>query len=150
MSPTQQDSHRRHAEYYSRVLHSADALFRRGYYNVEAGLRLFDLEWENIRMGQTWVADSPANNQALSELCIAYPNAAALALEPFTKNVGSASSLLGFIQLSVGAFASAGVGFLDIKGTLSTAAVMSISATLGFVILLLSRKSRFGDFLMKA
>jgi DHA1 family bicyclomycin/chloramphenicol resistance-like MFS transporter len=40
---------------------------------------------------------------------IAYPNAAAIALAPFTKNVGSASALLGFLQMGIGALASVGV-----------------------------------------
>jgi DHA1 family bicyclomycin/chloramphenicol resistance-like MFS transporter len=63
------------------------------------------------------------------------PNAAALALSPLTKNIGSASALLGFLQLSLGSLMSAAVGFLAIPGTLPTAATMSISATLGLVIL---------------
>jgi DHA1 family bicyclomycin/chloramphenicol resistance-like MFS transporter len=66
---------------------------------------------------------------------ITYPNAAALALSPLTKNIGSASALLGFLQLSLGSLMSAAVGFLAIPGTLPTAATMSISATLGLVIL---------------
>lgn len=35
-----------------------------------------------------------------------FPNASALSLNPFTKSAGSASALLGFIQMSIGAFAS--------------------------------------------
>lgn len=40
------------------------------------------------------------------------PNATALALAPFTRNVGSASALLGFTQIGISALSSAGVGFL--------------------------------------
>lgn len=66
---------------------------------------------------------------------ITYPNAAALALEPFSKNVGSASALLGFLQLGIGALTSAGVGLLETKGSLPTAAAMSISSVIGLAIL---------------
>ena len=77
MSPTQQEAHRRHAEYYLGVLRSANSLYTRGYDNVGAGLRLFDLEWENIQTGQARSAAVSGNNPALSKLCIAYPKAGA-------------------------------------------------------------------------
>lgn len=72
---------------------------------------------------------------------ITYPNAAALALEPFSKNVGSASALLGFIQLGIGALVAAGVGIVDDHGALPTAVVMAASAMLGLVVLWLGRDS---------
>ena len=66
---------------------------------------------------------------------MAYPNAAAIALEPFSKNIGSASALLGFLQMSIGAFASTGVGFLRASSTLPIFAVMAATAVIGLVIL---------------
>ncbi len=66
---------------------------------------------------------------------ITYPNAAALALQTFTKNVGSAASLLGFIQLGVGALAAAFVGVLDIEGMLPMAVVMATCAAAGWCVL---------------
>lgn len=66
---------------------------------------------------------------------IGYPNAAALALEPFTKNVGSASSLLGFFQMGVGALLASLVGLMNAKGTLPTALVMAFSAILALLVL---------------
>jgi DHA1 family bicyclomycin/chloramphenicol resistance-like MFS transporter len=66
---------------------------------------------------------------------ITYPNAAALALQPFTKNVGSAASLLGFIQLGVGALAAALVGLLDIEGMLPMAFVMATCSATGWFVL---------------
>jgi MFS transporter, DHA1 family, multidrug resistance protein len=66
---------------------------------------------------------------------ITYPNAAALSLQPFTKNVGSAASLLGFIQLGLGALAAAFVGLLDVKGTLPMAVVMALCSAAGWCIL---------------
>lgn len=74
---------------------------------------------------------------------ITYPNAAALALEPFSKNIGSASSLLGFLQLGFGAVAAALVGLLDVEGTLPMAVVMSSCTAVGWVILkLASQRAR--------
>jgi DHA1 family bicyclomycin/chloramphenicol resistance-like MFS transporter len=70
---------------------------------------------------------------------ITYPNAAALALQPFTKNVGSAASLLGFIQLGVGALAAAFVGLLDVQGMLPMAVVMAICSAVGWCVLHFSR-----------
>jgi DHA1 family bicyclomycin/chloramphenicol resistance-like MFS transporter len=67
---------------------------------------------------------------------LSYPNAAALALNPFKKNAGSASALLGFIQIGVGGLISAGVGALHYKGTLSTAAIMATASWIALIILI--------------
>ena len=67
---------------------------------------------------------------------IAYPNAAAIALAPFSKNVGSASALLGFLQMGIGAFASAGVGLLSSSSGLPIFTVMAATGVTGLLILL--------------
>lgn len=66
---------------------------------------------------------------------IAYPNAASMAMSPFTNNAGRASALMGFIQMGTGAFLAALVGMMNIPGTLPTAMVMGISAFLAWVVL---------------
>lgn len=71
---------------------------------------------------------------------LTYPNAASIALSSFTQNIGSASALLGFIQLSVGSIASAFVGLLHLKGTLPTAAVMSVCSLTGYIILMVTTR----------
>ena len=71
---------------------------------------------------------------------VSYPNAAALALAPFTRNVGSASALLGFLQMVIGAFASTGVGLLHATTNLPIYAVMAASAAIGLVILLANQR----------
>jgi MFS transporter, DHA1 family, multidrug resistance protein len=48
----------------------------------------------------------------LSSLGLAFPNAAALALAPFDHNIGSASAMLGFLQIGVSSIASASIGCL--------------------------------------
>jgi DHA1 family bicyclomycin/chloramphenicol resistance-like MFS transporter len=71
---------------------------------------------------------------------IAYPNAAAIALAPFSKNAGSASALLGFIQMGVGAAASSGVGMLNAKSAVPVFAVMTLSPLVGLCILAVGHK----------
>ena len=39
----------------------------------------------------------------MSSLGLAFPNAAALSLVPFDRNIGSASAMLGFLQIGVSA-----------------------------------------------
>ncbi len=60
----------------------------------------------------------------LSCIGLTYPNAAALALAPFSRNVGTASSLLGFIQMGTGAVISTGIGLLG-----ATAVIASLAAS---------------------
>ena len=62
-----------------------------------------------------------------------FPNASALSMAPFAQNAGSASALMGFIQMSVGAFMSAMVSVLQNGTAIPMTAVMascSISASL--------------------
>ena len=69
-----------------------------------------------------------------------FPNASALSMAPFSHNAGSASALMGFIQMSVGAFMSAAVSFLQGNSSIAMTGVMatcSISASI-----LLTLKSR--------
>ena len=71
---------------------------------------------------------------------IAYPNAAAIALEPFSKNIGSASALLGFLQMGIGALASTGVGLLNASSSLPIYVVMAATAVIGLLILLANQR----------
>lgn len=76
----------------------------------------------------------------LTVIGISFPNAAALALQPITKNVGSASSLMGFLQMAVGAILAAVVGILEIDGILPTVLVLCLSAVLGAGYLALGQR----------
>jgi DHA1 family bicyclomycin/chloramphenicol resistance-like MFS transporter len=69
-----------------------------------------------------------------------FPNSSALSMAPFTKNAGSASALMGAIQLGIGAFSSALVSFLHNETALPMAGVMACCALLSFVVLLFGRK----------
>lgn len=72
---------------------------------------------------------------------ISNPNAATLALTPFTTNAGSASALLGFLQMSIGAVASICVGFLKTSSLLPVTALFAGSSLIALITLLIgSRK----------
>lgn len=58
------------------------------------------------------------------------PNAAANALQPFNRSAGSASAMLGFIQMLMGALSSAIVSHLTTNTTIPMMTSMSISASL--------------------
>lgn len=66
-----------------------------------------------------------------------FPNASALSMAPFSQNAGTASALMGFIQMSVGAILSAMVSILQNGTELPMTGVMatcSISASLLYAI----------------
>jgi DHA1 family bicyclomycin/chloramphenicol resistance-like MFS transporter len=64
-----------------------------------------------------------------------YPNAAALALAPFEKNAGTASSLLGVLQMGVGALASVGVSAFSNGTSLPMVAIIAANSVIAFLVL---------------
>ena len=69
-----------------------------------------------------------------------FPNASALCLAPFPHTAGSASALMGAIQMSIGAGASALVSILQNGTQVPMAVVMTCCAIAAFVIFFLGRK----------
>ncbi len=69
-----------------------------------------------------------------------FPNASALSMAPFTREAGSASALMGALQMGIGAMASAAVGFLNNGTTLPLTSVMASSVLIGYIILLFGRR----------
>lgn len=69
------------------------------------------------------------------------PNASALSLAPFKKNAGSASALMGALQMGLGALASAAISMFASDVVWPMPAVMTAAALIAFACLLLgSRK----------
>lgn len=68
------------------------------------------------------------------------PNTAALTLAPFTRNAGSASALMGALQMGTGALASVGVSMWKVHSVIPMAAIMAVSAVLALGILLTGRR----------
>lgn len=69
-----------------------------------------------------------------------FPNSAALSLAPFTKEAGTASALMGAMQMGFGALASALVGLISNGTTLPMTGVMAGCALTGLIILSFGRK----------
>jgi MFS transporter, DHA1 family, multidrug resistance protein len=69
-----------------------------------------------------------------------FPNASALSLAPFGHNAGSASALLGAIQMSIGACTSALVSVLENKTALPMTGVMACCAIGAFLVNRVGRK----------
>lgn len=73
-------------------------------------------------------------------LGISNPNTAGLTMAPFTKNTGSASALMGAIQLGLGALASFFVGLFVKDSIVPMVAIMVTSTLLAFAILNIGRR----------
>lgn len=80
----------------------------------------------------------------LSSLGLAYPNAAALSLVPFDHNIGSASAMLGFLQIGVSGLASASIGFFDSHGMLPVVVILAATSWLGLIILIAGKRQMHG------
>ncbi|MEO6914746.1 MAG: Bcr/CflA family multidrug efflux MFS transporter [Chitinophagaceae bacterium] len=65
-----------------------------------------------------------------------FPNSSALALAPFAKKAGSASALMGGIQMGIGAMVSAIVSWLTNNSALPMSGTMAVCAVTGLVIVL--------------
>lgn len=69
-----------------------------------------------------------------------FPNSSALSMAPFSKNAGSASALMGGIQMGMGAGTSVLVSLLSNHTALPMTGVMLGCSVLSFIILLIGRK----------
>lgn len=72
---------------------------------------------------------------------ITYPNAAALCMAPFSKNAGTASSLLGFIQIGIGGLISGCVSMLPFDAVTAMSFIMAVTCIVALGILLPGQKA---------
>jgi DHA1 family bicyclomycin/chloramphenicol resistance-like MFS transporter len=72
------------------------------------------------------------------------PNASALSLAPFTKNIGSASSLIAFLQIGIAALASTSVGFFNHSDTIPIM-IMVVSTSLVALLIMMAGKRKIGN-----
>lgn len=79
-----------------------------------------------------------------------FPNATALALAPLGNNAGNASGLIGAIQMTVGASASAIISVLQNHTALPMAVVMTFCAVAAFTAFLLGNKYLIGSINQKS
>jgi DHA1 family bicyclomycin/chloramphenicol resistance-like MFS transporter len=71
------------------------------------------------------------------------PNTTAIAIEPFASHAGSASALLGSVQMAAGAFGSLLVSFFHNGTTLPMAGVLLLSSLASLVLQLANRRRIF-------
>lgn len=69
-----------------------------------------------------------------------FPNSSALSMAPFTNLAGSASALMGAIQMGLGALASAIVGMFTPHNAMPLTGVMAACVVLAWIILFLSAR----------
>lgn len=69
-----------------------------------------------------------------------FPNSAALSMAPFTKEAGSASALMGALQMGFGSLASAIVGMMNAQTPLPMLSIMAACTAVGLLILLAGRR----------
>jgi MFS transporter, DHA1 family, multidrug resistance protein len=77
---------------------------------------------------------------ALSSLGLAYPNAAALAIVPFDRNIGSAASMLGFLQIGISGLASSSIGIFDSHTMTPVALILAATSWIGFAVLVIGKR----------
>ncbi|GAA4340531.1 multidrug effflux MFS transporter [Flaviaesturariibacter amylovorans] len=70
------------------------------------------------------------------------PNATALAMRPFSTHAGSASALLGFVQMGLGSVVTVVIGLLAIRSALPMAACMLGGSVIGLLLLLLGTRAQ--------
>jgi DHA1 family bicyclomycin/chloramphenicol resistance-like MFS transporter len=76
----------------------------------------------------------------LFSIGLTFPNGSALALAPFTENIGSAAAMLGFLQMGIGAAVSSAVGLSGIEGGASIFAIFVATIGVGAAILINGRR----------
>jgi DHA1 family bicyclomycin/chloramphenicol resistance-like MFS transporter len=72
----------------------------------------------------------------LLSIGLTYPNAAALGMAPFSRDAGSASAMLGFLQAGTGSLISTGIGVL---GASAIVTLLSATALVSLIILVVGR-----------
>ncbi|HWC60964.1 MAG TPA: multidrug effflux MFS transporter [Verrucomicrobiae bacterium] len=77
---------------------------------------------------------------SLTSLGLAYPNAAALSLVPFDRNIGSASAMLGFLQIGVSGLASASIGIFNSHTMMPVALILCTTSFVGLAILIIGKR----------
>jgi len=76
----------------------------------------------------------------LSCIGLTYPNASALALNSLSTNIGSASALIGFLQIGMGGIASCCVGFLKLHTYTPIIVLMAFTSIIALSILITRKK----------
>jgi len=91
-----------------------------------------------------WYGLNATVGMFFASLCclgLTYPNASALALAPFTRNVGSAAALIGFLQIGVAALAACGVGIANSSSNVPIIALLASAPVVAWFILIIGTRA---------
>lgn len=80
---------------------------------------------------------------------ITSPNTSALALAPFEKNAGTASSLLGAFQMCIGSVVSVGVSLFKNHSSVPMSVIMLAASSIALLILIVGRRNIKGSVAAK-
>ncbi len=69
------------------------------------------------------------------------PNTSALSIAPFSHNAGTASSLMGALQLGIGALASFGISLFTAHSAVPMAAIMAGTSIMAMLVLFIGRRN---------
>ncbi len=77
---------------------------------------------------------------ALASVGLTGPNGAALAISAFARNIGSASAMLGFLQIGISGLASSAIGMADSHRILPVALVLAATSAVAVAIYFFGRR----------
>ena len=77
----------------------------------------------------------------LATLGLTGPNGAALAISVFDRNIGSASAMLGFLQIGISGLASAAIGISDSHRIMPVALILAGTSGIALAIFLIGKRS---------
>lgn len=77
-------------------------------------------------------------------LGLTFPNGSALAMAPFTRDLGSASALMGTLQISIGGAVSAIVGIVNMQTSLPIAVLLFSSSALALITIVVGLPKNSG------
>jgi len=68
----------RHARHYQKLLWAANKQFLQGNDRLAMGLKLFDINWMNIKSGQNWASENKSKSNEIAEICSNFADASSI------------------------------------------------------------------------
>lgn len=73
-------------------------------------------------------------------LGMTFPNGSAIALAPFTDNIGSASALMGCLQIAIGGLVSGSIGLFNANDSFPVALMIFLSGFVAWIVLMIGER----------
>ncbi len=72
--PSLREAQFRYAKYYEAILRKVDQLYKKGTASLRQGMKIFEIDWDNIRTAQVWSKER-AGEEDFARLCSLFPDA---------------------------------------------------------------------------